>query len=128
MDVYDCIRGDATLGFLPPECVEPFEGCFDMTLLELPPGARFDSKGRLAYLLRGSGEVGAWDTEAGGFFGVDAAGRPERQVFTSHTSCLLLLWDAAVLTNVCYRACWFHARLIETARRAAASRVYRVGE
>ena len=128
MKLYDLIRSDSSLSFLPPEGVRIFDGCFDLTLRELPPGARFDTAGRLAYLLRGSGEVGAWDMESGTFFGLDAAGMPERQVFTAHTRCLLLLWDDAVLTGVCYGACWFHARLIEEAKRSTGKRTYRIGE
>ena len=126
--LYDHIAADPRLSFLPPECEEVFSGCFDMRLLELAPGARFDTAGCVAYLLEGSGEIGAWDTDSGVFFGVSADGRPQRQTFTTHTSCLLLLWNDDVITRVCYRACWFHVKFLNMVRHDAAHRVYRIGE
>ncbi len=128
MTIYEYIAAESALSYLPPEAAEIWEGCFDLKLHELPPGARFDTTGRVAYLLRGAGEVGAWEIERGAFFGVNARGTPERQVFTSHTGCLLLLWDSLIMTHVCYRACWFHARFVDEVRRAAAKRSYRSNE
>lgn len=126
--LYEYIAADPRLSFLPPECEEAFEGCFDMRLHEMAPGARFDTSGCVAYLLEGSGEIGAWDTDSGAFLGISADGRPQRQTFTSHTSCRLLLWNDDVITRVCYRSCWFHVRFLNLARYDAAHRVYRIGE
>ena len=126
--IYDYIAADPTLSFLPPECTEVFEGCFNMHLHRLPPGARFETTGYVAYLLDGAGEIGAWDMESGAFFGVDSRGKPQRQTVTTHTSCLLLLWDDIIMSHLCYRGCWFHLRLLETIRRQAAGRIYRIGE
>lgn len=128
MTLYETMAAEPALAYLPPEAAELWEGCFDLRLHELPPGARFDTTGCVACLLRGTGEVGAWEIARGAFFGIDAQGNPERQIFTSHTSCQLLLWDSAVMAHVCYRACWFHARFVDEVRRAAAQRSYRSWE
>ena len=109
MDIYDHLAADGRLSFLPREAVEIFEGCFDLRLLELRPGETFDAAGRLCYLLRGAGGVGERPVAPGTFFGVD---RDRAERFTAASDCAQLLWDADVLSHVCYRACWFHVRLL----------------
>lgn len=128
MTVYEKITAGTDLSWLPEEAYETFSGCFDLRVEEMAAGKRFDTAGCIACLLRGAGEVGASDLEEGAFLGIDAQGRPQRQVFTSHVSCTLLVLDDAVMKHVCYRACWFHARFLEEARRSAAQRTYRIGE
>ena len=112
MELYDLLAADGRLSFLPRESVEIFEGCFDLHLLELRAGEGFDAAGRLGYLLRGTGSAGGRPVASGAFFGVDRDRGPRAERFTAETDCSLLLWDADVLSHVCYRACWFHVRLL----------------
>lgn len=112
MDIYDRLTADGRLFFLPREAAEIFGGCFDLQLLELHAGDVFDAAGRLGYLLDGTGRAGGRPLASGAFFGVGRDKRPRAERFTAETDCSLLLWDADVLSHVCYRACWFHVRLL----------------
>lgn len=107
--------------WLPPEGGRYFDACFNMDWETVPAGARRESRGRVGYLISGRAQLrtqrGMVRAGADTFFGVSQPGRPEsRRVEETElwavTECAVLWLDADVLRNVCYAACWFHARLI----------------
>ena len=93
-----------------------FQNCFDLEAVALRSGERLDCAGRLGLVL--SGEVACGETvlAPGALLGAarDEVGRPRPfpvSVLARRDS-EIALWDGAVLTSVCYRACWFHGRLV----------------
>ena len=107
---------NARLSFLPPEAAEIFEGCFDLRVCEVPRGGTLDTAGALCYLCSGTGRIGKRRADPGVFFGVDAEGKPRAEAFAASEDSVLLRWDGDVLSHVCYRACWFHVRLLNEVR------------
>ena len=107
--------------WLPGEGSRYFDACFDMTTETIPAGEHRESRGRVGYLVSGRAQLttqsGMDRAGEGTLFGVIQPGRPEtRRAEETHlwavTACEVLWLDGAVLRNVCYAACWFHARLI----------------
>ena len=104
------------LTWMPPEGLEMFQNCFDLEVEFLSAGERRDSGGRLGILLSGELERPSGPLEPGALLG--AARREDGSLCGADVSVTALrdseiAWlDGAVLTAVCYRACWFHGRFV----------------
>ncbi|MBQ8852639.1 MAG: hypothetical protein IJZ66_09440 [Oscillibacter sp.] len=119
--LYELLKGQPFWHWLPREGGRYFDACFNMDLETVPAGEKRQTKGRVGYLISGRAQL---KSEAdlirageGSWFGVVQPGRPEtRKVIETElwavTECKVLWLDGTVLSNVCYAACWFHARLI----------------
>lgn len=120
-ELLEKLRSTALCGWLPPEGVEMFQNCFDLETRPLRAGEALDCAGRLGLVL--SGEL-AWGEKVlypGELLGAarDQGGRlrPVPASVLARRDSEIALWDGAVLTSVCYRACWFHGRFVLEAER-----------
>ena len=111
------LRSTALCSWLPPEGVEMFQNCFDLEAVRLRAGETLDCAGRLGLVLSGELMCGEDALGPGELLGAvrDEAGRPRPVPVTvlARQSSEIALWDSAVLTSVCYRACWFHGRFVQ---------------
>ena len=107
--------------WLPREGGRYFDACFNMDWEVVPAGEHRQSHGRVGYLISGRAQLrsesGLVRAGEGRLFGVIQPGRPESRRaedtdLWAVTECRVLWLDGTVLSNVCYAACWFHARLI----------------
>lgn len=104
---------------------EMLANCFDMEVEQLSAGKSCESRGRLGYLLFGSGCVchGDWKAPvvAGAVWGLenDPASdfSPAKETLTAWEDCQLIWLNYDIMTSVCYRACWFHGRFITEAKK-----------
>ena len=109
------------LAWMPQEGLEMFQICFDLEVDVVPAGERRGSGGRLGILLSGELERLSGPLEPGALWG--AARREDGSLCREDVSVTAVrdsevAWlDGAVLTAVCYRACWFHGRFVLEAGR-----------
>lgn len=93
-----------------------FQNCFDLETVRLRAGERRDLTGQLGLLLSGSLAHGGTVLTPGTLLGAarDGSGRlcPVQVSVSARQDSEIALWDGAVLTAVCYRACWFHGRFV----------------
>ena len=124
--LYELLKDQPFWHWLPPEGGRYFDACFHMDWETVPAGELRQSRGRMGYLISGRAQLKTGEdldrAGEGTFFGVRQSGRPEtrRTVETdlwAVTDCQVLWLDGTVLSNVCYAACWFHARLIREVDR-----------
>lgn len=111
------LRATDLCGWLPPEGVEMFENCFDLEAAVLPAGQVLNCAGRLGLVLSGEADCGGTIMGPGDLVGAARApgGQPRAVsvAVRARRDSEIALWDGAVLTSVCYRACWFHGRFVQ---------------
>mgnify|MGYP003515546582 FL=1 len=119
--LYELLKDQPFWQWLPREGGRYFDACFNMDAETVPAGEHRQTKGRVGYLISGRAHLKSGDgldrAGEGTFFGVVQPGRPETRKMVGTdlwavTECKVLWLDGAVLSSVCYAACWFHARLI----------------
>lgn len=102
--------------WLPAEGAETLSACFDLCVEELEPGESRPAGGRVGCLLRGGAvfQTGgdARALEPGRVFALDRDRNPLPGVLTAGEGCAVAWFHRDLVRHVCYRACWFHARLI----------------
>lgn len=107
--------------WLPEEAPEILNGCFDLETEKLETGETRRTDGRAGCLLSGSAvfqpEGTASDTlSAGSLFAIRRDGQgfkhPRSGILTAASDCAVAWFDVSLTSNVCYRACWFHVRLL----------------
>lgn len=102
--------------WLPEEGAETLSACFDLCVEELKAGDTRSSGDRIGCLLRGaagfrSGET-VWTLHSGQVFALGRDKSPLPGVLTAGENCAVAWFRRDLVCHVCYRACWFHARLI----------------
>lgn len=117
----DLLRTVPLFAWLPEEAPDILNGCFDLETERLAAGESRQTAGRIGCVLEGGAAFRPQDADAaslspGGVFGVlrDAQGfkRPQAGVLTAVTDCAVAWFDSSLISSVCYRACWFHVRLL----------------
>ena len=120
-EILEKLRRTGLFDWLPQEGVEMFQNCFDLETACLPAGERRDFTGQLGLLLSGSLVCGGTVLAPGALLGAarDGGGRlyPAPFSVSARQDSEIALWDGAVLTAVCYRACWFHGRFVLEAEK-----------
>jgi hypothetical protein len=120
----ELLRTVPLFSWLPEEAPEILSGCFD---LRIEQGQILNCQGRCGCLLDGTAvfrpeQGSAWVCQPGDLVGIkrDDTGAthavPGRLESTDH--CTVAWFDIALTQTVCYRACWFHVRLLQEINRA----------
>ena len=103
--------------WLPEEGAETLSNCFDLCVEELNAGETRTTEGRIGCLLRGGADFRTDnDTRTlapGDVFALDRDRNPLSGVLTAGEDCIVVWFRGDLVLHVCYRACWFHARLIQ---------------
>ena len=103
--------------WLPEEGAETLSNCFDLCVEELNAGETRTTEGRIGCLLRGGADFRTDnDTRTlapGDVFALDRDRNPLSGVLTAGEGCVAAWFHRDLVCHVCYRACWFHARLIQ---------------
>ena len=103
--------------WLPEEGAETLSACFDLCVEELRPGDTRSADGRIGCILRGSAVFRRDGTEqtllTGELFALSRSREPLSGVLTAGEGCAVAWFGRDLVCHVCYRACWFHARLIQ---------------
>ena len=103
--------------WLPEEGAETLSNCFDLCVEELNAGETRTTEGRIGCLLRGGADFRTDnDTRTlapGDVFALDRDRNPLSGVLTAGEDCIVAWFRGDLVLHVCYRACWFHARLIQ---------------
>ena len=103
--------------WLPAEGAETLSNCFDLCVEELNAGETRSTEGRIGCLLRGSADfradAGTRTLTLGDVFALDRDRSPFPGVLTAGEDCAVAWFRRDLVLHVCYRACWFHARLIQ---------------
>ncbi len=107
--------------WLTEEGADTLSACFDLCVEELRPGDTRSADGRIGCLLRGSasfqtdGAVRA--LRPGEVFALGRTRESIPGVLTAEEACAAAWFHRDLVRHVCYRACWFHARLIQEIER-----------
>ena len=103
--------------WLPEEGAETLSNCFDLCVEELNAGETCSTDGRIGCLLRGGADFrtddGTRTLAPGDVFALDRDRNPLSGVLTAGEDCIVAWFRGDLVLHVCYRACWFHARLIQ---------------
>ena len=103
--------------WLPEEGAETLSNCFDLCVEELNAGETRTTEGRIVCLLRGGADFrtddGTRTLAPGDVFALDRDRNPLSGVLTAGEDCIVAWFRGDLVLHVCYRACWFHARLIQ---------------
>ena len=103
--------------WLPEEGAETLSACFDLSAEELKAGETRSVDGRIGCLLRGSADfradAGTRTLAPGDVFALDRDRSPLPGILTAGEDCAVAWFRRDLVLHVCYRACWFHARLIQ---------------
>jgi hypothetical protein len=117
----EALRMVPLFAWLPEGACEVLNGCFDLEVEQLRQGERREVHGRIGCLLTGSAsfcpDSGPADPlSPGDLFGIargaDGIKRPVPGTLTANTDCAVAWFDFDLVRTVCYRACWFHVRLL----------------
>lgn len=115
------LLGSELFSWISEEGVEMFSNCFDLEVERIPAGESRESRGRIGYLLSGKATAAGRDLAADDAAGVtlEEDGTFRRQEFTLRAvePCAVAWMNGEILTSVCYRACWFHGRLLQEMTR-----------
>ena len=103
--------------WLPAEGAETLSHCFDLCVEELSAGATRATEGRIGCLLRGGADCrtddGTRTVAPGDVFALNRDKNPLPGVLAAGEDCIVAWFRGDLVLHVCYRACWFHARLIQ---------------
>lgn len=115
------LRTVPLFAWLPEEAPEILNSCFDLETERLAAGETRRAAGRAGCLLSGSAVFqpqGAAPVplSVGSLFAIlrDDQGfkHPCPGTLTAASDCAVAWFDFNLTRNVCYRACWFHVRLL----------------
>lgn len=114
------LRTVPLFAWLPEEAPDILNGCFDLEVERLTAGETRRTAGRVGCLLEGGAvfrpQDAAISLSPGNLFAIsrDIQGlkHPEPGTLTAVTDCAVAWFDFTLTTSVCYRACWFHVRLL----------------
>ena len=102
--------------WLPEEGADTLSACFDLCVEELKAGETRPTDGRVGCLLRGTAafqtDGGARPLLPGEVFALGRDRQSVPGVLTAGENCAVAWFRRDLVLHVCYRACWFHARLI----------------
>ncbi len=103
--------------WMPEEGQETLSNCFDLCVEELKAGETRSTEERIGCLLRGKADFrtddGSRTLAPGDVFALDRDRNPLPGVLTAGEDCAVAWFREDLVLHVCYRACWFHARLIQ---------------
>ena len=103
--------------WLPEEGAETLSNCFDLCVEELNAGETRTTEGRIGCLLRGGADFrtddGTRTLAPGDVFALERDKNPLPGVLAAGEDCIVAWFHRDLVCHVCYRACWFHARLIQ---------------
>lgn len=103
--------------WLPEEGAETLSNCFDLCVEELSAGETRSTEGRIGCLIRGGADFRTDDDTRtlalGDVFALNRDRNPLPGVLTAGEDCAVAWFRWDLVCHVCYRACWFHARLIQ---------------
>lgn len=103
--------------WLPEEGAETLSACFDLCVEELRPGDTRSADRRIGCILRGSAAFQTGDAvqtlSPGKLFALSRTREPLSGILTAGEECAVAWFGRDLVCHVCYRACWFHARLIQ---------------
>ena len=103
--------------WLPEEGAETLSNCFDLCVEELSAGETRATEGRIGCLLRGGADFrtddGTRTLAPGDVFALNRDKNPLPGVLAAGEDCIVAWFRGDLVLHVCYRACWFHARLIQ---------------
>ena len=103
--------------WLPEEGAETLSNCFDLCVEELNAGETRATEGRIGGLLRGGADFrtddGTRTLAPGDVFALNRDKNPLPGVLAAGEDCIVAWFRGDLVLHVCYRACWFHARLIQ---------------
>lgn len=119
MELRELIEQDGNFSWLPEDAFEILEGCFDLREERIPAGESREAAGSIGYLLRGNGRVDGVQSGPGTLLGLGKDRKRMDAVLTAETDCRVFWLDYEVMDGACYRACWFHARLMEELEKLA---------
>ena len=101
--------------WMPEEGQAPLSNCFDLCVEELKAGETRSTEERIGCLLRGKADFrtddGSRTLAPGDVFALDRDRNPLPGVLTVGEDCAVAWFREDLVLHVCYRACWFHARL-----------------
>ena len=113
----ELLRQAPLFAWLTEEGAETLAACFDLCVEELNTGETRATEGRIGCLLRGSADfradTGTHILAPGDVFALDRDRSPLPGVLTAGEDCAVAWFCRDLVLHVCYRACWFHARLIQ---------------
>ena len=103
--------------WLPEEGAETLSNCFDLCVEELNAGETCSTDGCIGCLLRGGADFrtddGTRTLAPGDVFALNRDKNPLPGVLAAGEDCIVAWFRGDLVLHVCYRACWFHARLIQ---------------
>ena len=103
--------------WMPEEGQETLSNCFDLCVEELKAGETRSTEESIGCLLRGKADFrtddGSRTLAPGDVFALDRDRNPLPGVLTAGEDCAVAWFREDLVLHVCYRACWFHARLIQ---------------
>jgi hypothetical protein len=117
----ELLRTAPLFAWLPEGAFAVLNGCFDLEVEQLKQGETREVRGRIGCLLTGSASFCPNDgpevaLSPGGLFGItrgaDGVKRPVPGSLTAAADCAVAWFDFNLVRTVCYRACWFHVRLL----------------
>lgn len=119
------LKSSELFAWISEEGVEMFSNCFDLEVEQIPAGQSRESRGRIGCLLSGEAAAGrrlAADDIVGVMLERGGALRSEEFTLYAEQPCCVVWMNGEILTSVCYRACWFHGRLLLELRRLLTAR------
>jgi hypothetical protein len=117
----ELLRRVPLFAWLPEGAFEVLNGCFDLEAEQLKQGETREDRGRVGCLLTGSASFCPNNSpevtlSPGELFGIargtDGGKHPVPGSLTADTDCAVAWFDFNLVRTVCYRACWFHVRLL----------------
>ena len=109
----ELLRRAPLFAWLPEEGAETLSACFDLCVEELKAGDARPTDDRIGCLLRGGAVFQAHALAPGDVFALNRDKSPCPGVLTAGEDCAVAWFRRDLVRHVCYRACWFHARLIQ---------------
>lgn len=108
--------------WLTQEGADTLANCFDLRVEELTSGAKYPVGQMIGCLLEGEAVFSSGGErrvlQSGELFGLNRQCRAIPGILTAGERCTAAWFHRDLVTQVCYGACWFHARLIEEINRA----------
>ena len=112
----ELLRQVPLFAWMPEEGADTLSACFDLCVEELSAGETRFADGRVGCLLRGTASFqtcdGARPLRPGEVFALDRDRQSIPGTLTAGEDCAVAWFRRDLVRHVCYRACWFHARLI----------------
>ena len=119
---YEELTALPLMSYLPAEAMDVMPNCFELRFENINAGSTRSSKGRLGYLVSGRGSIRGRELRTDDVFGagenpMTGKLRLVDEIFSAASDSRVLWLEGEILSNVCYRACWFHGRLVQELTR-----------